>query len=158
MRVRDPVDPDPEDFSESLHGSISGIGENVQTAGELLAGITQDLSKLIRLEIELAKQELVEIARPKLVAVGMAALGVVLALLIVPFLLMTIFEVFDTFMPRWLAALVVTLLITAAAAGVFLFAKRKLEGTFVPEKTVKSVKITLRTFKESVKWARRPRR
>lgn len=158
MRVRDPADPSPEDFSESLHESISEISDNVQTAGDLLAGITQDLSRLIRLEIELAKQEIVELARPKLLALGMAALGVVLALLIVPFMLLTVFEVFDTFMPRWLAALVVTLLIAAGAAGVFFVAKSKLEGTFVPEKSVKSVKVTLRTLKESVKWAKRPRR
>jgi hypothetical protein len=158
MRVQDPADPSSEDFTESLHESISEITENVQTAGDLLAGITQDLSKLIRLEIELAKQEIVELARPKLLALGMGALGVVLALFIVPFLLLTIFETFDIFMPRSLAALVVTQLITAGAAGVFLFAKSKLEGTFVPEKSVKSVKITLRTLKESVKWAKRPRR
>lgn len=158
MKVRDPADPSPEDFSESLHESFTEISGNVQTAGDLLAGITQDLSKLIRLEIELAKQEIVEIARPKMVAIGMGALGVVLALMIVPFMLMTVFEIFDTFMPRWLAALVVTLLIAAAAAGVFFFAKTKLEGTFVPEKTVKSVRITLKTLKESVKWAKRPKR
>lgn len=158
MRVKDPADPSPEDFSDSLHESISEISENVQTAGDLLAGITQDLSKLIRLEIELAKQEVVELARPKMLALGMGALGVVLALFIVPFLLLTIFETLDIFMPRSLAALVVTLLITAGAAGVFFVAKNKLEGTFVPEKSVKSVKITLRTLKESVKWAKRPRR
>jgi hypothetical protein len=158
MRVKDPADPSPEDFSDSLQESISEISDNVQTAGDLLAGITQDLSKLIRLEIELAKQEIVELARPKMLAVGMGALGVVLALFIVPFLLLTIFETFDIFMPRSLAALVVTLLITAGAAGVFFIAKSKLEGTFVPEKSVKSVKITLRTLKESVKWAKRPRR
>jgi uncharacterized membrane protein YqjE len=158
MRVKDPADPSSEDFSESLHESISEFSGNVQSAGDLLAGITQDLSKLIRLEIELARQEIVELARPKMLAVGMGALGVVLALFIVPFLLLTVFETFDIFMPRSLAALVVTLLITGAAAGVFLFAKSKLEGTFVPEKSVKSVKITLRTLKESVKWAKRPRR
>lgn len=158
MRVKDPADPSPEDFSESLQESISEITGNVQTAGDLLAGITQDLSKLIRLEIELAKQEIVELARPKMLAVGMGALAVVLALFIVPFLLLTIFETFAIFMPRSLAALVVTLLITAGAAGVFFIAKSKLEGTFVPEKSVKSMKITLRTLKESVKWAKRPRR
>ncbi|HVL37886.1 MAG TPA: phage holin family protein [Fimbriimonadaceae bacterium] len=158
MKVRDPQDPSSEDLSGSLHESISEITGNVQTAGDLLAGITQDLSKLIRLEIELAKQELVEIARPKMVAAGLAALGVVLALMIVPFMLLTAFEIFDTFMPRWLAAMTVTILITATSGGIFFLAKKKLEGTFVPEKTVKSVKITLRTLKESVKWAKRPKR
>lgn len=158
MRVREPADPAPDDFSESLHESFTEISGNVQSAGELLAGITQDLSKLIRLEIELAKQEIVEIARPKLVAIGLGALGAVLALLVVPFFLMTIFEVFDTFMPRWLAALVVTLLIAGGSGAGFFLAKSKLEGTFVPEKTVKSIKISLRTFKESLKWAKRPRR
>ncbi len=158
MRVSDPADPTQEDFSESLHESVSEISQNVQTAGNLLAGITQDLSKLVRLEIELAKQEIVEIARPKMVAAGVATLGVVLALMIVPFMLMTVFEIFATFMPRWLAALAVTLLIAGGSACIFFFAKRRLEGSFVPETTVKSVKVTLRTFKESVKWAKRPRR
>lgn len=158
MRVRDSAAPPPEDFSDSLQESISEITGNVQTAGDLLAGITQDLSQLIRLEIDLAKQEIVELARPKMLALGMGALGVVMALLIVPFMFLTVFEIFATFMPRWLAALVMTLLIAAAAGGVFFIAKSKLEGTFVPEKSVKSVKITMKTLKESLKWAKRPRR
>lgn len=158
MRVRDPEHPSPEDPSDSLQDSISGFTGNLQSAGDLLASITQDLSRLVRLEIELAKQEIVELARPKLLAVGLGALGVVMALLIVPFLFLTIFEVFALFMPRWVAALVMTLLLGVGAGGVFFFAKSKLEGEFVPEKTVKSVKITMNTLKESLKWAKRPKR
>ena len=66
----------------------------MSTAGDLLAGIAQDVSRLVRLEIELAKQEIVELAKPKALAHGLGALGVVLALSIVPFILLTLFELF----------------------------------------------------------------
>lgn len=158
MRARDPAEPPHDDLSGSLSESISEVSGNIQTAGDLLAGITQDISRLVRLEIELAKRELVELARPKLFAAGLGAVGLVLSLFIVPFALLTLFEAFDVFMPRWVAALVVTLLISGGCAILFLFARKKLEGTFTPERTVKSLKITMRSLKETIRWARRPTR
>lgn len=143
--------PSPDDFPDSLSSSFTELTGNVQTAGDLLAGIAQDVSRLVRLEIELARQEITELAKTKAVALGLGALGLVLALFLVPFILLTIFELFAVWMPRWLSALMVTILIAAGSAVVFLVAKKKLEGEFVPKRTVASVK-------ESITWAKRLKR
>jgi uncharacterized membrane protein YqjE len=152
MKIGGPANPPPsDDFAESLSDSFTELSGNVQTAGDLLSGIAQDASRLVRLEIELAKQEITELAKSKAVALGMGALALVLALFLVPFILLTIFELLAVWMPRWVSALVVTIVIAAASAGIFLFAKKKLEGQFVPERTVASVK-------ESLQWAKRLKR
>jgi putative superfamily III holin-X len=152
MQVSGPPNPGPpDDFAVSLSESITELTGNVQTAGDLLSGIAQDVSKLVRLEIELAKQEIVELAKTKAMALGLSALGAVLGFFIVPFVLLTVFELFALWMPRWVAALLVTVLIAAVCAVVFLVAKKKFEGDMVPKRTVASVK-------ESVAWAKRLKR
>lgn len=153
MKAGDPGSKPAQDsdFTESLSDSFAGLTGNVHTAGDLLSGIAQDVSKLVRLEIELAKQEIVELAREKAVAAGLAALGLVLAIMLVPFILLTVLEVLDLWMPRWVAALVMTLLVAAASGGVLYLAKSKFEGNLKPERTVRSLK-------ESVAWAKRLKR
>lgn len=149
MKVSGPVNPPPpEDFSESLSDSITELTGNVQTAGDLLSGIAQDVSKLVRLEIELAKQEIVELAKTKAVALGLGALGVVLSLFIVPFVLLTLFELLAVWMARWVAALLVTVLIAAVCGVVFFLAKKRFEGDLVPKRTIASLK-------ESLAWLKR---
>ena len=149
MKVSGPDNPPPpDDFAESISESISELTGNVQTAGDLLSAIAQDVSKLVRLEIELAKQEIVELAKTKAVALGLGALGAVLGFFIVPFVLLTLFELFAVWMPRWVAALVVTLLIAAICGVVFFLAKKKFEGDLVPKRTVASLK-------ESLAWLKR---
>ena len=152
MTVSDPATPPQrDDFPESLSVSINELAGNVQTAGDLLAGIAQDVSRLVRLEIELAKQEITELVKEKAIALGLGALGAVLAFFIVPFLLLMIFELLAEWMPRWASALVVTILIAAVCGVIFMVAKKKLEGEFVPKRTVASLK-------EDVRWAKRLKR
>lgn len=158
MKVDDSDNPATDELSDSLADSIHELSGSAKTAGDLFSGITEDISRLVRLEIELAKQEFVEIARPKAVAAGLGLVGLVLALFIVPFLLLTIFEIFDVFMPRWLAALVVTLLLAAGSAGLFFFAKSRIEGSFKPERTINSLSDTMRSLKESLSWANRTKK
>lgn len=151
MPVSGPGGLHPDDSTESLSESFADISGNVSSAGGLLSGIAQDVSRLVRLEIELAKQEVVELARAKAVGIGLGALGAVMGLMLVPFILLTLLEIFDLWMPRWVAALVMTLLVAAGCAGVLLLAKKHLEGTFTPERTVRSLK-------ETVAWVKRLKR
>jgi len=113
---------------------------NAQSLGALIVDITQDLSKLVRKEIELAKGEIAEVVRSRLVGAGLAILGAVLGLLLIPFILLTVIEVLDIWMPRWVAALIVTGLMAAAGGGVFLLAMRKLKNKVKPERTIRSLK------------------
>ncbi len=152
MTVSGPANPpQPDDFAESLSDSISELSTNVQTAGDLLAGIAQDISRLVRLEIELAKQEITELVKAKAVALGLGALGGFLAFFIVPFVLLTVFELLAVWIPRWASALFVTILIGAICGVIFLVARKKLEGEFYPTRTVASLK-------EDVSWIRRLKR
>lgn len=158
MKVDDSDKEATDELSDSLADSIHELSGNAKTAGDLFSGITEDVSRLVRLEIELAKQEFVEIARPKAVAAGLGLVGLILALFIVPFMLLTVFEALDVFMPRWLAALVITLLLAAGSAGLFLFAKSRIEGSFKPERTINSLSDTMRSLKESLSWANRTKK
>lgn len=113
---------------------------NAQSLGALVVDITQDLSNLVRKEIELAKKEISELVLSRLVGVGLAVLGAVLGLLLIPFILLTLMEVLDIWLPRWAAALTITGLMAAAGAGVFLLAMRQLKKKVKPERTIRSLK------------------
>jgi len=116
--------------------------------GGLVMEITQDISTLMRKEVELAKQETTELIRTKVKAVGLVVIGAVLALLMLPFVLFTIYQVLALWMPQWLAALIVTLVTGAGCAVMFLAAKSKFDGKLRPERTI-------RTLKKDVEWAKR---
>jgi hypothetical protein len=145
MRVRDGIPG--EDPLDSLGESLDSIKDNVRTAGDLASGISQDLSKLVRLEIELAKQEIAEIARTKAVGAGLVAVGGIFGLLLLPFMLLTLFEVLAVWMPRWTSALLVTILMAVTCAVLFLLARNRLEGNYKPEQTIGSLKDNLAWFK-----------
>lgn len=146
MRARDGIPGD--DPLDSLGESVDSIKDNIRTAGDLAAGITQDLSKLVRLEIELAKQEVVEIARTKAVGAGLVAVGGVFGLLLVPFVLLTLFELFALWIPRWASALLVTVLVAIISAVLFLLARNRLRGNYKPERTISSLR-------DNVAWVKR---
>jgi hypothetical protein len=141
MQVRDGIPSD--DPLDSLGESVDSLKHTAQSAGDLAVGITQEIGKLIRLEVELAKQEITEIAKTKAVGAGLVALGGLLGLFLVPFVLLTMFELFAVWMPRWTSALLVTVLMALTSAVLFLFAKRKLEGNFKPEHTIRSLQDNL---------------
>lgn len=118
--------------------------------GELIKEITADLSTLVRKEVELAKSEVGQVVKDKAMAAGLFALGGVLAIMIIPFALLTIVEVLAIWLPRWGASLIVTGLMMILAFVVFLFGKKKLRSKFKPEATI-------RTLKEDVQWAKNRR-
>jgi len=139
MKINEPFDP-------AKHGPSNLSNGN--SLGDLIVEITQDLSRLVRKEIALAKQETAELIRPKLMAAALIAAGVICALLLLPLILFTIIAVLATFMPTWAAALTVTIVTAAGCAGLFILAKAKLAGKLMPERTIRSLK-------EDVAWAKR---
>jgi hypothetical protein len=145
MSVRDRLPGD--DPLDSLGESLDSLKDNVRSAGDLAAGISQDVSKLVRLEIELAKQEILEIAKTKAVGAGLVAVGGLFGLFLVPFILLTLFELFAVWMPRWTSALLVTVLMAITSAVLFLIAKKKLGGNYKPERTMRSLEDNLAWIK-----------
>ncbi len=115
---------------------------------ELVRSIVTGTSTLVRKEVELARQEVVEGVTSKLKgAIAMAA-GAVLGLFVLGFLGLAAAYGLDLVVAPWLSRLIVAgafLLLAALAAVLGMRALKK--GTLVPEKTK-------RTVKEDVEWAR----
>jgi Putative Actinobacterial Holin-X, holin superfamily III len=120
-----------------------------RSLGELLKQLSQDTTRLIHQELELAKAELTQKGKQAGAgagmfggagAIGLAALGALTACFILAL---------NAVMPAWLAALLV-----AVVYGIIAFvlvkqgqAKIKAAGPPVPEQTVETVK-------EDVQWAK----
>ena len=115
---------------------------------ELLRNVGDDLSKLVRMEAELARQE-IELSLGRSVqavaAIAAASVFVVTALVILAF---AGIYALDDAMPDWAAALVVGLSALAAAGGAVAFAKAQFgRARVVPEEAARAVK-------EDIEWAK----
>jgi hypothetical protein len=117
--------------------------------GEIAGELTRDLSLLVRQELELAKAEMAQkgkTAVPGLEmlgaagAVGLMAAGAVTACAVL---------VLAIFMPAWLAALVVGIVLAAVAYLLVMRGKEQVgkAGAPIPEQTIETVK-------EDVEWAK----
>jgi len=119
-----------------------------ESTPEIAAGIVDEVERLARLEIELAKQELKELAITNAIAAGAftgAAILAVTALLVgIPVLIVVAVE------PHWVAALVWIVVYVLVAAGLALLGRSKLR-IGMPERTVASLK-------ETKEWALRQMR
>jgi hypothetical protein len=118
-----------------------------KSAGQLMKEVTEDLSTLVRKEIELAKQELGASMTAKLT--GLVAIAIVGALgfFALIFMILALRDGLDEFMWTWVADLVtagVLLLIGVLGA---LFAKRKLSTPIKAD-------LTKQTIKEDVEFAK----
>lgn len=124
-----------------------GDGAPGKTAGQLMKEVTEDLSTLLRKEIELAKQELGESVGAKAKGAAIFAIVGVLGFFALIFILLALRDGLDEFMWTWAADLVtagVLLLIGVVAA---LVARKKLQ---TPIKT----DLTKKTIREDVEWAK----
>jgi uncharacterized membrane protein YqjE len=121
--------------------------EKQSTIG-LVRSIATDSSTLVRKEIELARLEVMEAIKARVV--GAAALGAaaVFGLLLVVFLGAAAAAALDLVFARWLSRLIVAggFLLMAAVAAMFGLRKMK-KPPIAPEETK-------RTVKEDVEWAK----
>ena len=122
-----------------------------ERGGELraaLAEVADHVRELLRLELQLAKQELREAVaalRQGLLFLGLSAL---LSMLALAALLTTVVAALATVWPLWLAAGVVGLVLAGASAGLVLAGSRRLRGeTLRPNKTLQSIRETKQWLK-----------
>jgi len=115
-------------------------GQSKASLGELVAGMAQDVSSLVRNEIELAKAELRESARRG--AAGTGLLVVAVGLLLMTWLLLTFAAVYGlaagTGLALWASFLIVGgiyLLVAAILIGVGIVQFRKVRG---PEQAIEA--------------------
>jgi uncharacterized membrane protein YqjE len=132
---------------------LNGNPRRERSTGELVKDLSEQASRLVRQEVELAKAEMAEKGKKAGVGIGMLVGAAVAGLLMLGALTAFLILALDEGMDAWLAALLVTVLWGVVAGGLALVGREKLRemGTPVPEKTVESVK-------EDIEWLKHPTR
>ena len=127
--------------------NFSSTTESTKSAGQLMKEVTEDMSTLIRKEIELAKQEVGASVTAKLKGAAIVAIAGVLGFFALIFLLLAIRDGFDSFLWTWLADLVTAVILLAIGGAGAMVAKKKLA-------TPLNTELTKQTIKEDVQWAK----
>jgi uncharacterized membrane protein YqjE len=123
------------------------------TTGELLKGLADDATTLIRQEILLARQELQEGLTASAKAGAMLAVAGVLGLYALGFLLYTIGVAIGG--PEWLGFAIVTAVLLIVVAVLALIGRRQLAASKVaPERARAQLQATAAELKEEIRWAR----
>ena len=118
-----------------------------KSAGRLMKEVTEDLSTLVRKEIELAKQELSSSVSQKAKGAAIFGLAAFLGFFVLIFLLLAVRDGFDNLMPTWLADLATAGVLIFISIIAILIGKKKLATPISTELTKKSIK-------EDVEWAK----
>jgi hypothetical protein len=120
-----------------------------ESMGQLVKDLSQDISTLVRQELQLAKAEMTQKGKEAGVGAGLLGGAGVFGLAVVGGSMATIILILDTMMPNWLAALVTTLVYATVGAFLALRGRDRLKeaGSPVPERAKESVK-------EDIEWAK----
>ena len=153
----------PGDFSGGPAGSASvgggsyggtqsdlGIDSEKSSLGEIVSEITNDLSTLMRQELDLMKAELKAEASKAGAGVGMLGGAGFAGYFLLLFLSVALMALLDAYMPLGWAALIVAVLWGIVAAVLTARGKSKLKDVNPkPEQTIESLK-------ENAQWAKHP--
>jgi hypothetical protein len=125
-----------------------------QTTAELLMGLANDASTLVRQEILLARQEVSEgLAKTATASALLVAAGV-LALYALGFLLYTVAVAIGG--PDWLGFAIVTVVLLVVVAVLALIGRRRLARVKVaPDQARTELRVTAAELKEELRWGRR---
>ncbi|MEV6595955.1 phage holin family protein [Actinoplanes sp. NPDC051346] len=142
-------------MADVLNGSPARPGTD-QSTSELVQKASEQISRLVRDEIALAKAELAEKGKHAGIGVGLFGGGGVLALYGVGALLATLIIVLDLFLPLWLAALIVSVVLFASAGVLALLGKKQVTQAIPPEpkSAIESAKADVDEVKHAIKNAR----
>jgi Putative Actinobacterial Holin-X, holin superfamily III len=132
----------------------AGVAPSEQpSTGELLKGLADDASTLVRQEILLARQELQEGLQASAKASALLVAAGVLGLYAFFFLLYTIGEAIGG--PRWLGFAIVTVVLLIVVAVLGLIGKNRLAASKVaPEKARAELQTTANELKEEITWGK----
>jgi hypothetical protein len=121
-------------MADVLNGAQPGSGAD-QSTSELVQRASEQISRLVRDELALAKAELTEKGKHAGIGVGLFGGGGVLALYGVGVLIATAILALDIVMPAWLAALIVGVVLFAAAGILALVGKKQVKQAVPPMPT-----------------------
>jgi uncharacterized membrane protein YqjE len=139
-------------MADVLNGrAVKPVAE--QSTAELVQTATEQVTKLVRDEIALAKAELAEKGKHAGIGIGLFGTSGVLAMYGVGALIATLIIVFDIFLPLWLAALIITVAIFLVAGILALIGKNQVTKAVPPEpkSAIASIKLDVDEVKQAVK-------
>jgi uncharacterized membrane protein YqjE len=117
--------------------------------GELLKQLSEETTRLVHQELELAKAELAQKGKQAGMGAGLFGAAGAIGLLAAAALTACFILALDAVMPAWLAALIVAVVYAAAAAVLALRGRERVKQAIppMPEQTIETVK-------EDVQWAK----
>lgn len=119
------------------------------STGQLIGQLSEQTSRLVREEIELAKLELKASARHGGLGVGLFGAAGLLGFLGAASLIATATIALDLALPLWAASLIVTALILLAAAIAALIGKKQVgQASPKPEQAMANAKLDVQELKE----------
>jgi uncharacterized membrane protein YqjE len=120
------------------------------SVGELVRRASENVSTLVRAEVELAKAELTTTVKRAGIGGGMLAAAAAILLYSVPFLFVVLAELLHFFgLWRWLSYLIVWVFFLLLAGVLALLGRSQLKRMTPPERTIK-------TAKDTAAWAKHP--
>jgi len=132
----------------SAVGSQQGEAHNNSSTGELVKQLSNQLSTLIRKELNLAKAELTEKGKAAGVGAGIFGGAGVVGLLALGALTAALILLLDKGMDAWVAALIVAAIYAAIAGVLALVGRDRVREATPPAEQ------TIETVKEDVQWAK----
>lgn len=123
-----------------------------QSVGQLVTQLSEQSSKLVRSELELALAEMQEKAKNAGIGAGLFGAAGMVALYGVGALIATVIIALALVLPAWLAALIVTVVLFVIAGIAALVGKKRVSRATppTPQQTIGSVKRDIETVKESL--------
>jgi uncharacterized membrane protein YqjE len=139
-------------MADVLNGSPARPATD-QSTSELVQKASEQISRLVKDEIALAKAELAEKGKHAGIGVGLFGGGGVLALYGVGALFATLIIVLDVWLELWLAALIVTVVLFASAGILALLGKKQVTRAVPPEPSaaIASAKADVDEVKHAIK-------
>ncbi len=119
---------------------LSDVDSNTKgSIGELVTNATEQMSSLVRAEIELAKAEITREAKKGAIGGGLFGVAGTVALYSSFFFFFFLAELLDLWLTRWAAFLIVFLIMVVFAALVAFIGYRKVRKIRAPKQTIESV-------------------
>lgn len=127
-----------------------------QSTAELVQRASEQISRLVRDELALAKAELAAKGKHAGIGIGLFGTGGVFALYGVGAMVATLIVVFNLFLDLWLAALIVTVALFVIAGILALIGKSQVTKAVPPEPSaaIASVKADVDEVRQAVKERR----
>jgi len=156
-RVRDGDFVDRSDLrdrpmqGDTMQGDVVSVNDE-PTLGDLFSSLTEDMSTLIRKEVDLARTETMEkVSSATRSVVSMVAGGMIAYAGLIGVMIAVIVGL-SRLMPLWLSALIVGIVVIVIGAIMIMSGRNSLQKmTVVPEQTVESIKENTEWAKEQVK-------